>query len=79
MYVGPGPASPRSSFRTVAFILGMIVLPAALTLGRVRVPAVVDVSAPNPSPYGYTVSLLLFIVPTVAVGGWLVPRDGVRV
>jgi hypothetical protein len=75
----PGPASPRASFATVAIILGMIVVPAALTLGRVRVPAVVDVSAPNPSPYGYTVSLLLFIVPILAVGGWLVPRDGVRI
>ena len=79
MYVRPGPVSPRSSFATVAIILGMIVLPAALTLGRVRVPAVVDVAAPNPSPYGYTVSLLLFLVPILAVGGWLVPRDDVKI
>jgi hypothetical protein len=79
MYVRPGPVSPRTSFVTVAIILGMIVLPAALTLSRVRVPAVVDVSAPNPSPYGYTVSLLLFVVPILAIGGWLVPRDGVRI
>jgi hypothetical protein len=58
----------------------MIVLPAALTLTRVRVSSVVDVStSPNPSPYGYTVSLLLFIVPILAIGGWLVPQDRVRI
>jgi hypothetical protein len=57
----------------------MLVGPAALTLHRVRVPAVVDVTYPNPSPYGYTVSLLLFIVPIVVLGGWLVPRDDVRI
>jgi hypothetical protein len=57
----------------------MIALPAALTLSRVRVPSVVDVSVPNPSPYGYTVSLLLFIVPILAIGAWLVPREGVTI
>jgi hypothetical protein len=73
MPIRSGSGSPRSSFIIVAVILGMIALPAALTLNRVRVPAVVDVTEPNPSPYGYTVSLLLFIVPIVAIGGWLVP------
>ena len=74
-----GDGSPRSSFLTVLLILAMLAGPAALTLHRVRVPAVVDVAFPNPSPYGYTVSLLLFIVPIVVIGGWLVPRDDVRI
>jgi hypothetical protein len=64
---------------TVALVLGMLALPAALTLHRVHVPAVVDVTAPNPSPYGYTVSLLLFIIPILAIVLWLVPRDNVRI
>lgn len=72
--------SPRASFATVAVVLGMLVLPAALTLHRVRVSAVVDLSArPDVSPYGYTVSLLLFLVPIAAVGCWLVPHDGVKI
>jgi hypothetical protein len=71
--------SPLSSFLIVGVILGMIALPADLTLSRVRVPSVVDVSVPNPSPYGYTVSLLLFIVPILAIGGWLVPQEGVTI
>jgi hypothetical protein len=75
----PSPGSPRSNSLIVVVILGMIALPAALTLSRVRVPSVVDVSVHNPSPYGYTVSLLLFILPILAIGGWLIPRDGVTI
>jgi len=36
-------------------------------------------SASNPSPYGYTVSLLIFIVPILVIGLWFVPREGVRI
>jgi len=79
MPLRPAPASPLSSFRLVAAILGMIALPAALTLHRVQVSATVDPSIPNPSPYGYTVSLLLFIVPIVVIGFWLVPKDDVKI
>jgi len=75
----PGPASPRSSFLLVAAILFMIVLPAALTLHTVRVSPIIDLAAPNLSPYGYTVSLLLFIVPSLVIGLWFVPKDGVRI
>lgn len=77
--IGSGPESPRASSWIVVFVLATLVVPAALTLGRVRVSSVVDVSFPNPSPYGYTVSLLLFIVPIVAIGGWLVPQEGVKI
>src|SRR5579864_751118 len=79
MDVGRGAGSPRSSFLTVLLVLAMLVGPAALTLHRVRVPAVVDVAYPSPSPYGYSVSLLLFIVPIVVIGWWLVPRDDVKI
>jgi hypothetical protein len=57
----------------------MLAAPAAITLHRVRVPAVVDVTVSNPSPYGYTVSLLLFVVPILVIGGWLVPQDSVKI
>jgi hypothetical protein len=67
------------SFLTIIFVLFMLALPATLTLGRIRVPAVVDVTFPNPSPYGYTVSLLLFIIPIIAISCWLVPLDKVKI
>ena len=73
-----GPSgSARSSFLTVIVVLAMIVLPAALTLHQVRVSAVVNVSSLNPTPYGYTISLLLFIVPILGLMFWLVPTNGV--
>ena len=74
-----GPGSPRSGYITVLIVLAMLVLPAALTLHQVRISALVDVSSHNPSPYGYTVSLLLFIVPILALLLWLVPNDGVTI
>ena len=71
--------SPKSNLATIVLVLAMLVLPAALTLHTVHVPAIVDVSKPNPSPYGYTVSLLLFIIPIFAIGCWLVPKDQVKI
>lgn len=60
-------------------MVGMIALPAALTLHTVRVSSVVDVSSSNPSPYGYTVSLLLFVVPILVIGLWFLPREQVKI
>ena len=71
--------SPRRMFLVAAAMVAMIAVPAGLTLHTVRVPAVVEASAANPSPYGYTVSLLLFLVPIAAMLLWLFPREGVRV
>jgi len=71
--------SPHTSFRMVLAMLGMVAIPAALTLHTVRAPEAVSRSASNSSPYGYSVSLLLFIVPILVIGLWLVPREGVRI
>lgn len=73
------PASPRSNCTTVIVVLAMLVLPAVLTLRQVRVSAVIDVSIPGTSPYGYTMSLLLFIVPILCLMLWLVPNDKVAI
>ena len=74
----PSP-SPRKSFLLVMGILVMIALPAALTLHTARIPPAVDLSAPNLTPYGYTISLLLFVVPIVAIAVWFLPSEQVRV
>lgn len=71
--------SPLSSFRLVVAIVAMIAVPAALTLHTVRLSATVDPAVPNPSPYGYTVSLLLFIVPIIVIGFWFVPREDIKI
>jgi hypothetical protein len=75
----PGPRSPRSAFLLLLAILAMISVPAALTLRTVQVAPMVDQSNRNPSPYGYTISLLLFIVPALIIGLWFVPREDVKI
>jgi hypothetical protein len=77
----------RTSFRVVLAMLGMIAVPAALTLDTVRAPARTgpwktwpgQIGPAEPSPYGYTVSLLLFVVPILVVGFWLAPREKVQI
>ena len=70
---------PRTSFRLVLAMLAMIAVPAAFTLHTVRVPEQVNRSGAGSSPYGYTVSLLLFIVPILVIGFWFLPQEGVKV
>lgn len=79
MAVPPASGSPRSSFLLVFAILVMISVPAALTLHTVRVLPQAAAVLANPSPYGYTVSLLLFIVPILVIGIWFLPQEGVRI
>ena len=79
MAISRASGSPRSSFLLVLAILAMLAVPAALTLHTVRVAPQAAASVASPSPYGYTVSLLLFIVPILVIGLWFVPREGVRI
>jgi hypothetical protein len=60
-------------------MIAMLALPAALTLNTVNTSSVVDVSAKNPSPFGYTVSLLLFAIPIVSIAFWFLPLEGIHV
>ena len=50
----------------------MLIVPTALTLSTVQHPGVFSVQSDDPTPYGYTWSLLLFIVPVAVLGGWFV-------
>lgn len=69
----------RGSSYIVAAWLAMLAIPAAITLHTVRIPATVEVSSLNPTPYGYTVSLLLFIVPILVIGCWFLPTEGLEI
>ena len=63
----------------VAAMLAMIAVPVGITLHTVRVPATLQVPSPNPTPHGYTWSLLLFVVPIAVIGWWFLSSDDVRV
>ena len=71
--------TPKAGFGLVAAMIAMVALPAALTLHTVTISSVVDAAAKNPSPYGYTVSLLIFAIPIVGIGFWLVPQEGLQI
>ena len=75
----PHAPSPRTSFRLVLAMLGMIALPTALTLRTVRNPPPLNTKTANSSPYAYTVSLLLFVVPILVIGLWFLPSEGVKI
>jgi hypothetical protein len=75
--------SPNVAAWIVAITLSMIIIPAAITLHAVRSPGKLVVAAENPTPYGYTVSLLLFIVPILVIAFviafWFLPSEGLDV
>lgn len=60
-------------------MLAMVAIPASIALFTVRSPATLQMSSPNPTPRGYTWSLLLFVVPIVVIAFWFLPHDRVRV
>jgi hypothetical protein len=72
------PTLPRrpqlAAFQVVFVILGLLVLPAALTLQTVQHPGWLEITSPNPTLLGYTVSLRFFLVPVAALLGWLCQR-----
>jgi len=73
-----GSPSPKISADIVLGMLAMMVIPAAIALHSVTMPASVQVQ-PNASPHGYTWSLLLFIVPIVVIAVWFLPSEGLEI
>jgi hypothetical protein len=65
----------------VAIVLAMIAVPASLTLHTTHLSALNPAIAatPNASPRGYTVSLLLFIIPILVIAIWLIPQERVKI
>lgn len=72
-------AAGSSDLRITLGMLGLIIVPAALTLHTVRESATrLDVPH-QASHYGYTVSLLLFVLPSAGIALWFIPREGLRI
>jgi hypothetical protein len=60
-------------------MLMMVAVPAAITLHTVRSPAMLVATSSNPSPHGYTWSLLLFVVPILVILLWFLPSEGLEI
>jgi hypothetical protein len=69
---------PNNSLIVVA-MLAMIAVPAGIALHTVRIPAPTQIPPANATPYGYTVSLLLFIIPIIVIGWWFDPQEGIKI
>ena len=55
-------------------IIAVIVIPAMFTLNTVKVPITGSDVKLNPTPLGYTVSLLIYLVPVLALYWWFSRR-----
>lgn len=54
----------------VLVMVGMLVVPAVLTLRTVEDPGTLQISSEDPTPLGYTWSLTLFVVPLLSIAWW---------
>jgi hypothetical protein len=70
---------PRLSAWIVVVMLAMIAVPAAITLKTVRSPAKLATLNSDPTPYGYTWSLLLFLVPIAVIAFGFLPREEIKI
>jgi hypothetical protein len=68
----------RRAFYVVFAIAAALVLPAAIALRTIIHPAILQATSDNPTPLGYTWSLLLFIVPIAALGCWFAYRPDLK-
>lgn len=69
MSILPG-SSPRNAFWITLAMLGLVAVPAAITLHAAGLQG---------TPHGYTVSLLLFLVPIAVIAFWFIPREALQV
>jgi hypothetical protein len=65
----------------VIAILAMIIIPTILTLRTITLSALNATIATNAeaSPHGYTISLLLFIIPILVIAFWFFPQEGIKI
>jgi hypothetical protein len=65
---------PLEAFQVAFLVLALIVVPAAFTLNTVQHPGRLEIGVEDPTPLGYSVSLLLFLMPLAALGAWFARR-----
>lgn len=68
-----------SGFGVTLGMLAVVILPVALTLHTVRLSMLRTDVPQDVSPYGYTVSLLLFLVPSLAIVIWFLSQTQLKI
>ncbi len=67
---------PRA--RVVLLLVAMMAIPATLTLRTVVFPGTLELPTADPTPHGYTWSLLLFIFPLAVLAWWFLRHPRLR-
>jgi hypothetical protein len=60
-------------------MLAMIVIPTTITLYTVHSAAPITPVNQSSTPHGYTLSLLLFIIPITVIAVWFLPSEGLHI
>jgi hypothetical protein len=71
--------NPKMSAWIVAAMLAVIAIPVGITLHTVRDPAIIGMTSSNPTPFGYSWSLLLFVTPILVIGVWFLQNEQVQI
>ncbi|MBI5471116.1 MAG: hypothetical protein HY961_02090 [Ignavibacteriae bacterium] len=72
------PENQAHAFLIFFAIVMLIVVPAAITLHSVEHPGALVILEANPTPRGYTVSLLLFVLPLACLAWWFLRHPRLR-
>src|SRR2546428_7603062 len=72
-------SDPQNNALLVVAMRAMVGVPAGIALPTCRIPAPTQPPPADATPYGYTVSLLLFIIPIIVIGWWFVPQEGIKI
>lgn len=68
----------KQSFYVIFAVITVLVIPATIALRAISHPGILQIDSNNPTPNGYTWSLLLFIVPIVALVWWFASRPDLK-
>ena len=71
--------NPMLSAWIVVAMVAIIAIPVGITLHTVHDPATIRISSSNPTPFGYSWSLLLFVIPILVIGVWFLPSEQVQI
>ena len=72
-------SDPRLSAWMVVVMFAMVAVPAAITLNAVRSPGKLEIPNSDPTPHGYTWSLLFFVIPIIVIAFGFLPREEVKI
>ena len=70
--------SQSEAFRVIVAIVAVLVVPASIALRTIAKPGLLHIESKNPTPLGYTWSLLLFVIPTLALVWWFMRRPDLQ-